>query len=295
MEPDEIAAKFEEYLAVELRLASLTVATYITECSIYLRFLEKNVASLQDVTPLSIIEYLVFRQVNSASQKTIAKAISALRCFFSYAVLEKICDENPVELIEIPKITRRIPLVLTEEEVELFLNAIDTSTAVGVRDRALFELIYSCGLRVSEAVNLTVEGLFLKEGYVRVLGKGSKERLIPMGHCAREWLEIYLAESRPHLLRNGRQQTRLFLNFRGGGLSRKGMWKRFHSISQKSGIAAKIHTLRHSFATHLLRGGADLRSVQELLGHQDISTTEIYTHVHEDELQRYHKTFHPRG
>ena len=295
MAPDEIAAGFEEYLSVELRLAHLTVETYVTECNIYLRFLAETGTSPADVTPLSVIEYLVHRQVNSASQKTIAKAISALRCFFSYAVLEGVCAENPVELIEVPKIIRRIPLVLKEEEVELFLSTIDISTSAGIRDRALFELIYSCGLRVSEAVSLTVDAVFLKEGYVRVMGKGSKERLVPMGQCARDWLETYLNESRPHLLKKGKHHSELFLNYRGGGLSRKGMWKRFHEISRISGIEAKIHTLRHSFATHLLRGGADLRSVQELLGHQDISTTEIYTHVHEDELKRYHKTFHPRG
>jgi integrase/recombinase XerD len=209
-------------------------------------------------------------------------------------LLEKIVDSNPAELIESPKIPRKIPRVFSQGEVDQFLGSIDTSTALGLRDRALFELIYSCGLRVSEAVDLTLGSLFLGDRALHVTGKGSKDRYTPLGEVAEYWLRRYLAEARPALATGG-QDEHLFLSRRGKKLSRKGMWKRFNQILEKAGLQGKIHTLRHSFATHLLAGGADLRSVQELLGHADIGTTQIYTHVGQKELQSYHDRFHPRS
>jgi integrase/recombinase XerD len=185
--------------------------------------------------------------------------------------------------------------VLKVEEVESLLATIDTESATGLRDRALFELIYSCGLRISEAVELSPDSVYLTEGLIRVRGKGNKERLVPMGEEARYWLSRYLSDGRTRLSKPTKPSRSLFLNNRGDGLSRKGMWKRFRELSERTGIEAKVHTLRHSFATHLLEGGADLRAVQELLGHADISTTQIYTHVEKADLKDYHRDHHPRG
>ena len=297
MAHDSVVAGFEEYLTVEIRLAPLSVATYLTECRIYLSFLETQKKASPCATASDVIEYLLDRQLHGASQPTIAKAISALRSLHQFLLLEGICPENPVALLDAPRLNRPIPRVLSEGEVDRFLSVIDVTTPLGVRDRALFELIYSSGLRVSEAVNLTLEAVFLEQGMVRVVGKGKRERLAPLGKIAQEWLHRYLQESRHQLLskKTTRRENALFLNWRGTRLSRKGMWKRFREIARRAGLEAKIHTLRHSYATHLLRGGADLRSVQELLGHQDIGTTQIYTHVDDAELAAYHKKFHPRG
>ncbi|MDE0026755.1 MAG: tyrosine-type recombinase/integrase, partial [Spirochaetaceae bacterium] len=190
---------------------------------------------------------------------------------------------------------RRIPRVLSVAQVERFLAAIDTGTPAGIRDRALFELIYSAGLRVGEVVALDRGRLYLAQACVRVLGKGSRERIVPLGEPAVAWLGRYLTEARPHLLRRGAATDAAFLNQRGGRLSRKGIWKRFQEVCAGAGIDAKVHTLRHSFATHLLAGGADLRSVQELLGHADLTTTQIYTHVEREELHAEHRRYHPRG
>jgi integrase/recombinase XerD len=179
--------------------------------------------------------------------------------------------------------------------VDKLLDTIDTRTPVGVRDRALFEVIYSCGLRISEAVDLTMERLYLREGLIRVIGKGGKDRLVPAGDAAVRWLNSYIADARPKLTKAGKTDSAVFLNHLGTRLSRKGMWKRFRDLCAQAGIEAKVHTLRHSYATHLLNGGADLRAVQELLGHSDISTTQIYTHIDRDDLRTYHAEFHPKA
>ncbi len=201
---------------------------------------------------------------------------------------------NPAEHVETPRIPRHIPEVYSREEVERLLAAIDLSTPGGVRDRFLFELIYSCGLRVSEAAELSLDRIYRQDKFIRVVGKGSKERVGPIGDLALEWLDRYLSEARPALA-GGRRIKALFVNHRGTPLTRKGMWKRFKRYALQAGLNGKIHTLRHSFATHLLRGGADLRTVQVLLGHADIGTTQIYTHVDERELAEYHRRYHPRG
>ncbi len=234
------------------------------------------------------------RQLEGASRKTTAKSLSALRAFFAFLRREGRIRDNPAEDVETPRVARRIPEVFSREEVERLLAAIDLDTPGGVRDRFLFELIYSCGLRVSEAASMTLERIYKTEKFLRVLGKGGKERIVPIGELALEWLERYLSQARPALAR-GRRLASLFVNHLGGPLSRKGMWKRFKGYALEAGVAGKIHTLRHSFATHLLKGGADLRTVQVLLGHADIGTTQIYTHVEESELAEYHRLYHPRG
>ncbi len=207
---------------------------------------------------------------------------------------------NPAAALERPRATRRIPRVFSVEEVERFLAAIDVDTPPGVRDRALFELIYACGLRVSEAVALDIGSVRLDDGSVRVLGKGARERIVPLGDVAAAWLARYLHGARGKLRRTRTSagvgaENALFLNQRGGRLSRKGIWKRFNELMTRAGLTGKVHTLRHSFATHLLGGGADLRSVQELLGHADITTTQIYTHVDRDDLKQQHRRYHPHG
>jgi integrase/recombinase XerD len=197
--------------------------------------------------------------------------------------------------VETPRSPRLIPRVLSPEEVDRLLAASDASDLLGIRDGAVFELIYSCGLRASEAVDLTVERVSLREGIVRVMGKGARERLVPLGRRARERIELYLTAVRPTLAARGKPVNYLFLGRTGRKLSRKGLWKSFTKLALKAGLASKVHALRHSFATHLLSGGADLRTVQELLGHADIATTQIYTHVEQEALRRLHEEYHPRG
>jgi integrase/recombinase XerD len=227
--------------------------------------------------------------------RTISKMMSGIRSLHNFLVMEGLRDDNPADLVERPRPPKKIPEVLSVADVDAFLDAIDETKPYGLRDRALFELIYSCGLRVTEAVELTARSVALRERLLLVFGKGGKERLVPLGDAAIYWLSEYLDRGRPFLLRADRVTDRLFVGRHGLGLSRKGIWKRFKEIAVKAGLEAKVHTLRHSFATHLLQGGADLRTVQELLGHADISTTQVYTHLDKDDLQKYHHSYHPRG
>ncbi|MBN1524440.1 MAG: site-specific tyrosine recombinase XerD [Spirochaetales bacterium] len=287
--------RYEEYLNVELRLADHSISTYVAECRVFLEYLQQEKKSFPAATSRDIVEYLVERQVSGIDQRTISKILSSLRSFFRFCILEGICDANPAESVETPRIERKLPKVFSRDEVNALLAAIDENNPCGQRDRALFELIYSCGLRVSEAVDMTLDQLFLKEGVIKVIGKGGKERVVPIGEHAIHWLSQYIHETRPKLLKKGQHHSFVFINRFGKRLSRKGMWKRFKEIAGHAGIDGKIHTLRHSFATHLLKGGADLRAVQELLGHTDIGTTQIYTHIGNSDLQELHKKFHPRG
>ena len=290
---NELVGAFAAYLQTELRLAEATVSVYTHEARLLSRYCAAE-RPLPEFTGADLIQYLVHRQLEGASRKTTAKALSALRAFFAFLQREGLVEANPAENVETPRIPRHIPEVFSREEVERLLAAIDLNTPGGVRDRFLFELIYSCGLRVSEAAELTLERIYKTEKFLRVLGKGGKERIVPFGDVALEWLERYQSGARPALAR-GRRLASLFVNHLGQPLTRKGMWKRFKGYALEAGVAGKIHTLRHSFATHLLKGGADLRTVQVLLGHADIGTTQIYTHVEESELAEYHRLYHPRG
>ncbi len=291
----ELLANFKAYLAVEQRLSPLTVNAYLSEAELFLRYLQVNQLDLKSAGTTEVVEYLIDRQLQGVSQRTTARILSSLRSFFGFLQEEGLTEHNPVHVLETPRIPRKIPVGLTPEEVDGFLAKIDIDNPLGLRDRALFELIYSCGLRVSEAAQLTVNSIFIKEGVIRISGKGDRQRLVPLAGEASVWLKSYLDRGRPLLLRKNRLESALFLNYLGKGLSRNGIGKRFKDIAARAGIEAKVHTLRHSFATHLLQGGAGLRSVQELLGHADITTTQIYTHVGEEELKRFHKQYHPRG
>ena len=294
MDKKRILSDFEDYLNAELRLAGISVSTYLVECRIYLEYLERNGQKVGSVTGSDLISFLVERQVSGISQRTIAKTISAVRSLFTFLVLDGTLAANPADLIETPRIPRKIPRVFSRQEIDELFSHFNISTPTGLRDRALFELIYSAGLRVSEAVNLSLDRVFLNEGMLHITGKGSKDRYSPLGEIAVMWLRRYLTEARPILAR-GNRVGYLFLNRRGQSLTRKGMWKRFKETADRAGLEGKIHTLRHSYATHMLAGGADLRSVQELLGHADIGTTQIYTHVGEKELKAYHDKYHPHA
>lgn len=291
-----ILDRFADYLRVELRLSPQTVETYVRECTSADSYARRNQCALEELNTANLIDYLVQRQSahDPIDQRTVAKGLSALRSFFQFCILEQIRSDNPATTISSPRGEHRLPGVLSVDEVEQLLSEIDPDTPGGLRDRALFELIYSCGLRISEAVDLELHNLYLDEGLVLVRGKGDRERMVPLGDEAILWLKRYLGESRPKLVRTVAERA-VFVNRLGRRLSRKGMWKRFHEISRSSGIEAKVHTLRHSFATHMLEGGADLRAVQELLGHADIGTTQIYTHIDTEDLREYHARFHPRS
>lgn len=294
MNARDIRAQFEAYLLTELQLALPSVETYVREAHLYLSWLDNQKLGLGTVKLPSLEAWLLYRQEGGVDPRTVAKIISALRSLHQFAILEGLRSDNPALRLEMPRMPQKLPDVLKVEEVEQILANIDPSTPLGLRDRALFELIYSCGLRISEAVDLSLENVFLEEGLIRVRGKGDKERMVPMGEELLFWLKEYLGHARPLLCRS-RPGTMVFVNHLGNSLSRKGMWKRFREATDRAGVSAKVHTLRHSFATHLLEGGADLRSVQELLGHSDISTTQIYTHLDKDDLGLYHQDHHPRS
>ncbi|WP_426417224.1 site-specific tyrosine recombinase XerD [Aestuariirhabdus sp. LZHN29] len=243
-----------------------------------------------------LLEYLGYRLSQGYKARSTARLLSCLRGFYQYLLREKHLSLDPTLNIELPKLGRPLPKTLTEEDVDALLEAPDTSTVLGLRDRAMLELIYACGLRVSELVGLELSMLNLRAGVVRILGKGGKERLIPMGEEALEWLSTYLKEGRPQLIGDG-QGPVLFPSLRGSFMTRQTFWHRLKRYAIDSGITKPLspHTLRHAFATHLLNHGADLRVVQLLLGHSDLSTTQIYTHVAQHRLQQLHASHHPRG
>ncbi|ULQ61113.1 tyrosine recombinase [Brucepastera parasyntrophica] len=285
-----LVRSFYAFLITGESASELTAETYAGTVQFFLEWLEDKGIQIQSVTPEACIGFINERAFSGIKGKTLAKDIAALRSFFRFLILERICTENPAELLESPSRGKHLPRVLSPEQVNIFLAAIPTEKPNGIRDRTLFELIYSCGLRVNEAVLLSLPDIHFKERMIVVTGKGRKERLVPFGNEAEKWLRIYLDGPRQLLLGN-RISSAVFLNSRGGRITRKGIWSRFQEIEVRSGITAKIHTLRHSFATHMLAGGADLRSVQDLLGHADISTTQIYTHIEDESLGLYHAEF----
>lgn len=282
---------YTDLLLVE-RLSKESAETYRYEAEIFLHWLKASKIKLADVTVQNLVYFLAWRKTTDHAPLTLSKDISSLRAFGSYAERMGIWPENLALLIERPKASRSLPRVLSVNQVEKILSAIDSSTMVGKRDSALFELIYSCGLRISEACGLLMENLHMNEQLILVHGKGDKERIVPFGETARRKLEEYLFEARPALV-GQKIVPEVFVNYRGEAISRKGVWKKFKELNILAGIDAKVHTLRHSFATHLIAGGADLRSVQELLGHSDLATTQIYTHVDDKELSSYHQKYFP--
>lgn len=286
----ELLDQFYSDLILVKRDAEKTALTYRLSAEGFLLWLVEERIKLSDVTVQNLMFFLMKRKVDGSSELTLAKDISALRALGDYLVRKNLWPENYALLLDRPRAGRHLPMVLSVEQTDKLLSSIDTSKPLGIRDDALFELIYSCGLRISEACSLKVENIHFTEQFILVHGKGDKERIVPFGTVAAEKLKKYILEVRPELVK-GRNISEVFVNYKGEPISRKGVWKRFQEMEALSGVQSKVHTLRHSFATHLLAGGADLRSVQELLGHSDLSTTTIYTHVTDRQLEDAHKKY----
>lgn len=291
---DVLADQFIHHLRVEKGLAKNTIESYSRDLLRYFAFLEKSCLLPLKASQIDIMEY-ISSLAGSLSIRSIARNLSSLKVFYRFLMSDGKIQTNPARLISNPKLPRRLPGVLSGEEVERLLAAPDAQTTRGMRDRAMLELLYASGLRVSELVGLRVAGINLEAGWVRTLGKGSKERMVPMGSKAQQSLKEYLAYSRPSLLKK-RSSSYLFVTSRAKPMSRQAFWKIIKRCTRLAGISKEIspHSLRHSFASHLLEHGADLRSVQIMLGHSDISTTQIYTHVTRERLKQIHEKYHPR-
>lgn len=293
---DELLEQFYHHLGAERALASLTVESYAHDLQDFREFLRtRQREAWEDVSLEDFQHYLSFLQARGLSARSRARRLSALRQFFRFLQREERLPANPVELIDSPRLPMKLPKVLNEQEVKALLHAVDDSTPLGQRDAALLEVLYATGLRVSELVGLTLKQVDLRRGVVRPLGKGHKERLVPMVSQAVEKLTRYLNEGRPQLLK-GKNSPFVFVNRRGGGLTRQGFGKILRSLARQAGLGRlSPHTLRHSFATHLLGRGANLRVLQLLLGHADLATTQIYTHLDAERLKASHKKAHPRS
>lgn len=288
---------FSDYLLFERGLSSTTCRAYLADCRELVRFVTDREALRPSDVDYGLLREHVARLVDRGlAPSTIARKLSALRGYFAYLLAERVVASDPTEKLEAPRPGRPLPEALTYPEVKRLLAAVHTTDELGLRDLAVLEVLYGAGLRVSELTGLTVRHLQLEEGFVHVVGKGSKERLVPLGGRARDRLQRYLRELRPTLDR-GRSAGAVFLNAHGRPLGRMGVWQIVRRCVDRAGIGKPVspHTLRHTFATHLLEGGADLASVQEMLGHSDISTTQIYTHVDRSYLRDVHRTYHPRG
>jgi len=286
---------FIDALWLEEGLSKNTLAAYRRDLALFGQWLVKNGRSLDAAAEADINGYFSARHSDSKAT-TANRRLTVLRRYFRWALRERRIEADPTLRLEAAKQPLRVPKTLTEAQVEALLAAPDVGTPLGLRDRAMLELIYASGLRVSELVELKLVNLSLPDGVVRVMGKGSKERLVPFGDEARRWLEAWLATARPELL-EGRRSDALFVTIRGSAMSRQMFWNLVKKYALAAGILGRIspHTLRHAFATHLLNHGADLRAVQMLLGHADISTTTIYTHVARERLKQLHAQHHPRG
>ncbi len=294
---DSLVDSYLHYLVVEKGLSRNTIESYGRDLRVFLDFVEgRGIRSFRQVTRGDVLAFLKELQGRGLSVRSVSRALISLRGLFRFLLLEGHLEEDPVEEMEIPRPPRSLPHVLSLQEVERILEAPDPSTPLGVRDRAMLELLYATGMRVSELAGLPPEGVDIQVGFARVKGKGDKERVIPIGEVAKERLDLYLKEGRPRLLK-GRESPYLFVNRQGRGLSRQGIWKLIKRYALEAGVLTPItpHTLRHSFATHLLERGADLRFVQVMLGHADISTTQIYTHVNQEYLRRLYQEYHPRA
>ena len=288
---------FQLFLKIERGLSDNTIDSYTRDLEKLMLFLEDNEINF---SPISIDEitiqqfiYDIAKKVNPRSQ---ARIISGLRSFFDYLIYEDYRETNPTDLIESPKIGRKLPDTLSEEEINELISAIDLSHPQGERNRTILETLYSCGLRVSELITLKISDLFFDEGFIKVTGKGNKERFVPIHYIAQKYISLYINEIRNHLTPTKGFEDTLFLNRRGKGLTRQMIFIVLKDLSVKINLNKKIspHTLRHSFATHLLKNGADLRAIQQMLGHESITTTEVYVHLDNNYLKEVVETFHPR-
>jgi integrase/recombinase XerD len=287
-----------DFLRLEKGVSTHTDASYRFDLKKYRDFLLKHeVRSPAQITPSHVSGFIQALHPSGLSARTIARTLSAVRGFHRYLVGEGLHDDDPTQEIDAPKRTKPLPGVLTVAEVEAILGQPDPRKQLGLRDRAILEVLYATGVRVSELTGLTQMNLKFEEGLVLVFGKGAKERLVPIGHSAMDWVRKYQRHGRVHLAKPNKSFDILFLNFRGGQLSRAAIRDMVEKYATMAGVKKEVHphTFRHSFATHLLEGGADLRAVQEMLGHADIATTQIYTHIDREYLKDVHRSFHPRA
>lgn len=292
--------RFEDYLRFERGLSSKTAEAYAADLEQFVDFAESSGHTSPTRIEVSDLREFIYRlKAHGLAASSIRRKISALHSYFGFLQAEGWIERDPSELLEGPAIGRRLPDVLTREEVEALLAAPDNDDALTLRDWAMLELMYATGVRISEVVTLRVRDVEMQEGLVRVRGKGSKERIVPFGGAAREAISVYLHDARPRLAPTASRETRgaLFLGRRGRPLSRKAAWQIVRRRVAATGIQKRVtpHTLRHTFATHLLQGGADIAAVQEMLGHADISTTQIYTHLERGYLSEVHRRYHPRA
>ncbi|MBT2582004.1 site-specific tyrosine recombinase XerD [Planococcus sp. ISL-109] len=287
------------FLRVERQLADNTLISYTRDLKAYLQFMGEveQLQSLGKIERVHILNYLRHLQEMAKNSRTVARHISSIRSFHQFLIREKRSGSDPTVHLEMPKMDKKLPNVLSVEEIDALLESPDTSKASGLRDRAMLELLYASGMRVSECINLDIEDVHLTMGFVRCTGKGGKERIIPLGRAALEANREYIESGRLEMRNTSEKTDALFINQRGKRLTRQGFWKLLKQHTKKAGIQKELtpHTLRHSFATHLIENGADLRAVQEMLGHADISTTQIYTHVSKTRLKDVYSQFHPRA
>jgi len=301
IELPEVVEQFIDTIWMERGLSENTLSAYRTDLKnfvLWLSLLSKKELSnaLINTNRNTVVKYLSELEDKKISARSRARLLSSLRRFYAYLLREKMIDIDPVALIDSPKLGRSLPKTLTEDDVEALLHSPDTTTLLGLRDRVLFEVLYATGLRVSELVGLNLTEINLQQGVLRVTGKGNKERLVPLGEEAVNWLEKYISSTRGDLLK-GQVTDALFVTTRGSEMTRQAFWYLIKRYAVQAEISSTIspHTLRHAFATHLLNHGADLRVVQMLLGHSDLSTTQIYTHVAKARLKSLHSQHHPRG
>ena len=297
MEISTAISSFLTHVKVEKGLSPNTVSAYRRDLLKFHEFVQKRKRTLETVSRDDIVDFLASLYRQKLESKSVARHLVTLRNFFRFAQTQEVISEDPTMHLESPKIHRSLPGYLRMEEVERLIAQPDLKTPYGLRDRAMLEVLYSTGLRVSELIGLRVSDLDTKVGSVRCIGKGDKERIVPVGRKALSIVEKYLRDARPKLLGKLAGGPTLFVNRRGGALSRVGVWKILSAYGRQAGLRVALtpHMLRHSFATHVLERGADLRSVQLMLGHADISTTQIYTHVVEDRLKQIYKAHHPRA
>jgi len=286
---------FIDELWLEKGLSKNTLTAYRNDIQTFSNWYKGN--SLLEVERVDLLDYLAHRLKQGFSSRSTARSLSSLRAFYSHLTVRHNLREDPTSRVESPKLGRSLPKTLSEEEVERLIQAPDVYDDIGLRDRAMLELIYACGLRVSELISLDILNINLRQGVIRVIGKGEKERLVPMGEEALHWIERYINKSRPNFIKADNKITEVFLSKRGKAMTRQTFWYRLKEYAQLASINKELspHTLRHAFATHLINHGADLRTVQLLLGHSSLSTTQIYTEVARHRMKELHNEHHPRG
>jgi len=292
----DLIEAFLNYISVERGLAKNTILSYKEDLGFYTKYLNgRNIDSISRSSKNDIMDFMLAQKEQGLSANSISRRLAAIKAFYRFLVRERILKSDPTSLMEAPKLWKRVPETLSLNEIERLIAQPDIRNKRGIRDKAILEIMYATGMRASEVVSLKLENVNLDIGFVRCIGKGNKERIIPLGKKAKAAIELYLHKSRPSFARK-KEADVLFLSRLGKRISRQSLWKIIKKYARLAGIKKEIrpHILRHSFATHLLEHGADLRSVQEMLGHSDISTTQIYTHVNKDRLKAIHRMFHPR-